>query len=96
MGVSHDDAHDYFVRTTPEGQKVMCGSNLSMLKAVRNCVEHLDIPLHKALKMASFEPAKVLGIDHKVGLLAENHQANLVVFDATWNVKKVMFQGKFS
>ena len=96
MGVSHDDAHDYFVRTTPEGQKVMCGSNLSMLKAVRNCVEHLDIPLHKALKMASFEPAKVLGIDHKVGLLAENHQANLVVFDATWNVKKVMLQGKMS
>ena len=94
MGVTHDDTHDYFVRTTPEGQKVMCGSNLSMLKAVRNCVEHVDIPIHKALKMASFEPAKVLGIDHEVGLLAENHQANLVAFDADWNVKKVMLQGK--
>lgn len=96
MGVSHDLEHSYFVRTTPEGKKVICGSGLTMMAAVKNCVEHLDIPLSKALKMASFVPAKVLGIDHKVGLLAANHQANLVAFDATWNVKKVMLQGKLS
>lgn len=96
MGVSHDLEHSYFVRTTPEGKKVMCGSGLTMMAAVKNCMEHLDIPLSKALKMASFVPAKVLGIDHEEGLLAANHLANLVAFDTAWNVKKVMLQGKLS
>lgn len=95
MGVSHDSEHDYLVRTTPDGKKVMCGSNLSMLKAIRNCVEQLGISLDKALRMASLAPAKVLGIDHEVGLLKEGYLANLVAFDEKWSIKKVMFEGKW-
>lgn len=95
MGVSCDPDHGYFVRTTPDGGKVMCGSGLTMLQAVRNSVEHVGISLSEALRMASLEPAKVLGIDNKVGLLKENYLANLVVFDEDWTVNKVMFEGKW-
>ena len=93
MGVNHDGEHDFFVRTTPEGNKVMCGSALSMLKAVRNCVEHVGIPLAKALYMASYQPAKVLGINHEVGLLESGYLANLVAIDDNWQVQRVMING---
>ena len=58
-------------------------------------MEHVGIPMGKAVRMASFYPAKVLGIDKEVGLLEPGYQANLVAFDEDWNVKKVMFEGKW-
>ncbi|MBQ7554656.1 MAG: N-acetylglucosamine-6-phosphate deacetylase [Bacteroidaceae bacterium] len=95
MNVEYDAERDCFARTDAEGRKILCGSALSMLKAVRNCVEHVGIPMGKAVRMASYYPAKVLGLDKKVGLLEPGYQANLVSFDEDWNVKKVMFEGKW-
>ena len=93
MNVSYDNAQDCFVRTAVDGRIIICGSALSMMKAVRNCVEHVGISLEKAVQMASYYPAKVLGIDKNVGLLELGYMANLVVFDDNWQVQRVMING---
>lgn len=93
MNVNYDSARDCFVRTAVDGRKIICGSALSMMKAVRNCVEHVGISLKKAVQMASYYPAKVLGIDKNVGLLEPGYMANLVVFDNNWQVQRVMLDG---
>lgn len=95
MGVHHGGEHNYFVRTAPDGTKTMCGSALTMMKAVRNCVEQVGIPLKVALQMASYRPAKVLGIEHEVGLLDIGYKANIVAFDDNWQMQRVMLEGKW-
>ena len=59
----------------------LAGSMLDMASAVRNCVDLLDVPLTDALRFASLNPAKFLGLDHVIGKIAPNHRADLVAFD---------------
>ena len=95
MGITYDAEHDYYVRATSDGENIICGSALSMIKAVRNSVEHVGIPMGTALEMASLVPAEVLGIDHLYGKLEGGYVANLVAFDEDWQVKRVMFEGEW-
>ena len=69
----------------------LAGSALDMASAVRNCVELLGVPLTKALRFASAEPAQFLGLEAELGRLAPGYRADLVAFDpgsmrihATW------------
>lgn len=59
----------------------LSGSALTMMKAVKNCVQHAGIDLDEALRMASLYPAKVLGIDDRAGLIQRNYEASFVLFD---------------
>jgi N-acetylglucosamine-6-phosphate deacetylase len=69
----------------------LAGAALDMASAVRNCVEHLDMPLTAALRAASAEPARFLGITDRLGRLAPGCRADMVALDpgrvevlATW------------
>jgi N-acetylglucosamine-6-phosphate deacetylase len=69
----------------------LAGAALDMASAVRNCVELLSVPLTQALRFASAEPARFLGLEATVGRLAPGYRADLVAFDpasmrihATW------------
>jgi N-acetylglucosamine-6-phosphate deacetylase len=58
----------------------LAGSNLSMAMAVRNCVTMLDVRLTWALRFASAAPAAFLGLNTKLGRIAEGFRADLVAF----------------
>jgi N-acetylglucosamine-6-phosphate deacetylase len=69
----------------------LAGAALDMGRAVRNCVDHLDMPLTAALRAASAEPAHFLGITDRLGRLAPGCRADMVALDparvevlATW------------
>lgn len=68
---------------------VLSGSALSMVKAVRNCIEHVHIKKDEALRMAASYPAQVLGL-HSKGFLKEGYDAEMVVLDQQLNVMKVI------
>jgi N-acetylglucosamine-6-phosphate deacetylase len=59
----------------------LAGAALDMAAAVRNCVELLRVPLPEALKLASREPARFLGLDAQIGRLAPGYRADMVAFD---------------
>lgn len=69
--------------TLPNG--TLSGSSLTMMKAVKNCVDHIGIDIDEALRMASLYPARVLGIDNSTGLIERNYEASFVVFDNEMN-----------
>ena len=69
-----------------ESNGILSGSALTMMKAVKNCVENCDIPLDEALRMASLYPAKVLGISHETGKIEKGYKADLVLIDEQLNV----------
>lgn len=59
----------------------LAGSDLDMLSAVRNTVAWLDQPLEEAIRMASWYPAQMLGLDGELGRLAPGYRANLLAVD---------------
>ncbi len=64
---------------TREG--TLAGSGIDMASAVRNCVTLLELPLERALRMASRAPAEFLGLGHRLGRLAAGYRADMVALD---------------
>lgn len=70
------------------------GAALTLIEAVGNCVRQGNIPLDEALRMAALYPARAIGVDHQLGLLAAGYQANVTLFDPnTFTVKGLIDQG---
>lgn len=72
----------------------LAGSALTMIEAVKNSVNHAGIALDEALRMATLYPAKSIGVDDKLGTIAEGKIANLVVFDHNFVVQKTIVNGQ--
>jgi N-acetylglucosamine-6-phosphate deacetylase len=57
--------------TLPEG--TLSGSALTQKQGVINAVQHCDIALEEAVKMASLYPAKVIGVEDRFGKIAPGY-----------------------
>lgn len=82
----HDD---HFV----DASGTLAGSGLTLLNAVRNCVQQVGLSLAESLRMASLYPARVLGLAHKMGRVAPGYQADLCLVDATFTAQATMLAG---
>jgi N-acetylglucosamine-6-phosphate deacetylase len=71
----------------------LSGSALTMMKAVKNCVEKVGIPVDEAIRMASLYPARLMSLGNH-GRIAPGFLADLVVFDSDFEVKHVFKNGK--
>lgn len=73
----------------------IAGSTLTMDKALRGAVFSAGVPLQDAVISATATPARVLGLDDHVGVIASDDNADLVVLDDSLSVKRVMRQGQW-
>ncbi len=71
----------------------LAGSDLTMDRAVRFAVEHLDQPLAEALRMASLYPAQFLRLDSARGRIAPGFFTDLVLLDDSLSVSAVWTGG---
>ena len=74
----------------------LAGSALDMATAVRNCVQLLGLPLEAAARMASTYPARLLGLQSRLGRIAPGWQADLVLLDAQLQVTRTWIGGAVS
>jgi len=72
----------------------LAGSTIRLCDAVRNIVELADLPLTKAVEMASLSPARVLGLADRKGCLKPGWDADLTVFDQSFTVLFTMVEGR--
>ncbi|QPH38408.1 N-acetylglucosamine-6-phosphate deacetylase [Pedobacter endophyticus] len=86
----HVQKGDKFVM--PDG--TLSGSSLTMLQAVKNCVDFCDIEIGEAIKMATVYPAKLIGIENLTGEIAIGHTANLLVVNQNLELQDVIFNGE--
>jgi N-acetylglucosamine-6-phosphate deacetylase len=68
----------------------LSGSALTMIQAIKNCVEKVGISLAEALRMASTYPAQVIGVENRLGYIKEGYLANLVVFTNNLEIVRVI------
>lgn len=79
--------------TLPDG--TLSGSMLTMLHAVKNCVEQADIPLEEALRMASTYPAQVMNLEDR-GKIDPGLKANLTIFSKDYQPQITVSNGEIT
>lgn len=72
----------------------LAGSRLTLDSACRNVMVHTGHGLCHAIRMATINPAKMLGIDDEVGSIEVGKKANLIIIDDMVNVEKVFLEGE--
>ncbi|KAJ3758236.1 carbohydrate esterase family 9 protein [Lentinula raphanica] len=77
-----------------EGTNTLAGSVVTLDKCVRNFARFTGCTLAEAIKCATYNPAKCLGIEKKKGTLRPGADADLVVFDSQGVVQSTWVKGK--
>lgn len=72
---------------------ILSGSSLTMMQAIKNSVQYVNIPLDEALRMATLYPARAIGIDHYLGSIETHKIANLIVFNNQYQIIKTIING---
>lgn len=72
----------------------LAGSTATMDRLVRNLVELADVPLAAAVRMATLNPARALGLDVQKGRLAIGADADLVVLSEDLHVRQTFVGGR--
>lgn len=73
---------------------VLAGSVLTLDQAVRNLMEVTRLSIPEIFKMVTLNPARKLNLDHRLGRIKEGYQADLVLFDQKFSVKKSFINGR--
>jgi N-acetylglucosamine-6-phosphate deacetylase len=81
-------------RCTLDGK--LAGSVLTMDRAVRNVTEFAGWSLRDAVRTATLNPARVVGLDERCGLLAGGAEANFVVLSPEGGVRATIIGGRVS
>ena len=65
----------------------------TMDRLVRNMVKFVDLNVRQAVQLATYNPAKIQGLEDKIGVLAENKKADITVFDTNIDIKMTIVDG---
>lgn len=76
--------------------KGLAGSTLKVNEGLRILVEEVGLPFDTALNSCTINPAKLLDVDNKKGLLQSGHDADIVVLADDYSVVQTYCKGKAS
>jgi N-acetylglucosamine-6-phosphate deacetylase len=72
------------------------GSSLTMIEGVKRLIEHTDIGLEEAFKMATLYPAQAINMDQHIGAIKPGMVANLVIVDHQYQIKNTIVNGHWA
>jgi N-acetylglucosamine-6-phosphate deacetylase len=73
----------------------LAGSTLTMDDALRRAVQDAGLPLEAAVRAASTNPARVLGLEGEIGSISPGQRADLVLLDEGLRITNVMASGRW-
>jgi N-acetylglucosamine-6-phosphate deacetylase len=72
----------------------LAGSTLTMIEALRFMIRDVGVTIEEASRMASGNPARLLGLDASHGSIAKGKQADLLLIDPVLQLERVWVQGR--
>ncbi|OQA21864.1 MAG: N-acetylglucosamine-6-phosphate deacetylase [Actinobacteria bacterium ADurb.Bin346] len=72
----------------------LAGSVLTMDRAVKNMIIKAGVSLENAMQMATYNPAKCIGIDNIKGSLASGKDADIVILNKNFETEITIVMGK--
>ena len=79
---------------TAAGRELLSGSLLTLNRAVRNMMNHTGVGIVEACKMASLNPARLLGMDREIGSLEMGKRADILAVSEEIAPQMVMLNGE--
>jgi N-acetylglucosamine-6-phosphate deacetylase len=70
------------------------GSVATANRLVKNMVQLADVSLIDAVRMATFTPARIMGISDSKGSLIKGKDADIIIFDEAINIQATIVKGK--
>ncbi|MEV0689632.1 N-acetylglucosamine-6-phosphate deacetylase [Streptomyces sp. NPDC050388] len=93
LGPLEVDVEDGVARLVEGGS--IAGSTLTLDRALKRAVTVDGLPVEHAVAALSANPARLLGMDDRIGSLEPGKDADLVVLDAEFTLKGVMRRGEW-
>jgi N-acetylglucosamine-6-phosphate deacetylase len=81
-------------RAVLAGTSTIAGSTLTQDIALALAVSSAQLSLPVAVAALTATPARVLGLDHRLGRLASGYAADAVILDHDWRVQRVWADGR--
>ena len=75
-------------------RQTIAGSITNLFDCMKKAVQEMGIPLEVAVRAASENPARALGIDKDYGSLMPGHVADILLLDKNLNLKYVIQRGR--
>lgn len=72
----------------------IAGSVLKLNNAIKNVIDHTELPVYEIFKMASLNPAKAIHCDTRIGSLEEGKDADIIIADENINIIRTIKKGK--
>lgn len=66
----------------------------TMDQLVRNMLKFVGLNICQVVKLVTYNPAKMQGLDDDIGILAKNKKADITVFDQNINIKMTLVNGE--
>ncbi len=76
-----------------ESHGKLAGSVLTMDRAIRNVMAYANLSFQDSIRMATLNPARVLGIEHRKGVLRVGADADIAVFSPAGEVLRTIVGG---
>ncbi len=80
--------------TLTEHPDTIAGSATCLFDCMRRAVLDMGVPLESAVRAASENPARCIGVDADYGSLAEGRIGNVILTDKDLNIQKVIRHGE--
>jgi N-acetylglucosamine-6-phosphate deacetylase len=77
-------------------RSAFAGSTTLLNEMVPILVDVVGVPLVEAVRMASLNPARVVGVDDRKGSLEPGKDADLALFDEDWTAWRTMIAGRWT
>ncbi|MCU1407631.1 MAG: nagA [Glaciihabitans sp.] len=78
---------------TLHGTSTIAGSTLTQDAALRMAMTAARVAPARAVEALTLTPARILGLDHRLGLLSPGFAADAVILDGHWRVQAVWAEG---
>ena len=72
----------------------IAGSVLKLNNAVKNVLDHTNLPVYEVFNMASLNPAKAIRVDDRLGSLEAGKDANIIITDENVKIIRTIKKGK--
>ncbi|WP_422660108.1 N-acetylglucosamine-6-phosphate deacetylase [Paenibacillus sp. EC2-1] len=81
------------IATLKSNRDSLAGSTLTMIKGFQFLIKEIGLDIERASQLASRNPAKKLGIDHRTGSLKDGYQADVLLLNSDLEINGVWVQG---
>ena len=72
----------------------IAGSVLKLNSAVKNVLDHTDLPINQVFNMASLNPATAIGCQDRIGSIEVGKDADIIIVDENVNVIRTIKKGR--